>query len=107
MESPAPSTTQETQITVSVPADRVAAFATVKVAYGSVDRPRLADRPSADAIGEFSSLFARFLAGPSARGRGGRRGFGHHDHHGRHGHGGCRGGHARREQGPEGAEVAL
>jgi hypothetical protein len=51
------STTQYKPVTVDVPEDRVA---------------------------EFHAFFARFLAGPAGRGRGGRHGG---PHRGRHGHG--------------------
>jgi hypothetical protein len=51
------STTQYKPVTVDVPEDRVA---------------------------EFHAFFARFLAGPTGRGRGGRHG---RPHHGRHGQG--------------------
>jgi len=51
------STTQYKPVTVDVPEDRVA---------------------------EFHAFFARFLAGPQGRGRGGRHGK---PHRGRHGHG--------------------
>jgi hypothetical protein len=37
-----------------------------------------------DRVAEFHAFFARFLAGPRGRGRGGRHG---RPHHGRHGHG--------------------
>ena len=37
-----------------------------------------------DRVAEFHAFFARFLAGPRGRGRGGRQG---RPHHGRHGHG--------------------
>jgi hypothetical protein len=57
------SPTQYQQVTVDVPEDRVA---------------------------EFHAFFARFLAGPRGRGRGGRHG---RPHHGRQGHGH---GHGRR-----------
>jgi hypothetical protein len=60
------STTQDKPVTVDVPADRVA---------------------------EFHAFFARFLAGPRGRGRGGRHGRPHAGRHGRgHGHAaGCAG----------------
>jgi hypothetical protein len=60
MESNITPNTQNTQITVDVPEDRVA---------------------------EFHAFFARFLAGPGGRRRGGR--------HGRHGHGHGHGHHGR------------
>jgi hypothetical protein len=73
MESNITPNPQYTQVTVDVPSDRVA---------------------------EFHALFARFLAGPGGRRRGGkygrRHGHGHHGHHGR----GC----AQREQGAERSE---
>ena len=50
------STTQHKPVTVDVPEDRVA---------------------------EFHAFFARFLAGPTGRGRGGRHGRPHHGRHGR------------------------
>jgi len=77
MESNITPNTQYTQVTVDVPEDRVA---------------------------EFHAFFARFLAGPGGRRRGGRRGrhghgHGHgHEHHGR----GC----GRRSERPESAERA-
>jgi hypothetical protein len=74
------STTQYTPVTVDVPEDRVA---------------------------EFHAFFARFLAGPSGRGRGGRRG---RPHRGRHGHGrrhapGCAGRQEAAERGEPTAEA--
>jgi hypothetical protein len=57
MESNLTPDTQYTQVTVDVPSDRVA---------------------------EFHAFFARFLAGPGGRRRGGRHGRRHgHGHHGR------------------------
>jgi len=76
-----PNTQQYKQVTVDVPEDRVA---------------------------EFHAFFARFLAGPGGRRRGGRHGRHGHGHHG-HGHGhGCgrRGESAERpEQSAETTEV--
>ncbi len=76
MESNITPETQYTQVTVDVPSDRVA---------------------------EFHALFARFLAGPGGRRRGGRHGHrhghGHHGHHGHHGRGcGQRGERAERPE---------
>jgi hypothetical protein len=73
------STTQYKPVTVDVPEDRVA---------------------------EFHAFFARFLAGPTGRGRGGRHG-GHH--HGRHGHGHGRGSRcgARHETAEQGEPTAA
>ena len=56
MESNITPDTQYTQVTVDVPSDRVA---------------------------EFHAFFARFLAGPGGRRRGGRHGRHGHGHHGR------------------------
>ncbi|HEY1520671.1 MAG TPA: hypothetical protein VGF91_29880 [Solirubrobacteraceae bacterium] len=70
MESNITPNPQYTQVTVDVPEDRLA---------------------------EFHAFFARFLAGPGGRRRGGR-----HGRHGRHGHGhhgrGCRRGNERAEE---------
>ena len=77
MESNITPNTQNTQITVDVPEDRVA---------------------------EFHAFFARFLAGPGGRRRGGRHGRHGHGHghgHGHHGRG-C----GRRGERPESAERA-
>lgn len=79
MESNITPNTQDKQVTVDVPEDRVA---------------------------EFHAFFARFLAGPGGRRRGGRHG--RHGHgHGHHGHGcGRRGQSAERpEQSAETTEV--
>ncbi len=46
-------------------------------------KPVTVDVPE-DRVAEFHAFFARFLAGPGGRGRGGRHGG---PHHGRHGHG--------------------
>ena len=72
MESNLTPDTQCTQVTVDVPSDRVA---------------------------EFHALFARFLAGPGGRRRGGRHGRHGHGHHGR----GC----ARRGQRAERPEPSA
>jgi hypothetical protein len=45
-------------------------------------QPVTVDVPE-DRVAEFHAFFARFLAGPTGRGRGGRHG---RPHHGRHGH---------------------
>jgi len=76
MESNITPNTQYTQVTVDVPEDRVA---------------------------EFHAFFARFLAGPGGRRRGGRHGRHGHGHHG-HGHHdrGC----GRRGERPERPERA-
>jgi hypothetical protein len=50
-------------------------------------KPVTVDVPE-DRVAEFHAFFARFLAGPAGRGRGGRHG---EPHHGRHGHGHGRG----------------
>jgi len=47
-------------------------------------KPVTVDVPE-DRLAEFHAFFARFLAGPRGRGRGGRHG---RPHGGRHGHGG-------------------
>jgi hypothetical protein len=68
-----PTTTQYQPITVQVPEDRIA---------------------------EFHAFFARFLAGPTGRGRRGRHGRPDRGHHGHHGHHGRRCG-DRREAGEQ------
>jgi hypothetical protein len=72
-----PTTTQFQQVTVDVPQERVA---------------------------EFHAFFARFLAGPTGRGRRGRHGRPHGGHHGRR----CAGRREATEQGEStGAPVAT
>ena len=78
MESNITPNTQYTQVTVDVPEDRVA---------------------------DFHAFFARFLAGPGGRRRGGRHGHGHGHGHGRHGRGcGQRGERAERAESTERSE---
>ena len=73
MESNITPNPQYTQVTVDVPEDRLA---------------------------EFHAFFARFLAGPGGRRRGGRHGRHGHGHHGH----GCRRGHERAEESQQATE---
>jgi hypothetical protein len=80
MESNITPNPQYTQVTVDVPEERLA---------------------------EFHAFFARFLAGPTGRRRGGRRGRHGHGHgHGHHGHG-CRRGYERAEESRQESQPAT
>jgi hypothetical protein len=59
-----------------------------------------------DRLAEFHAFFARFLAGPGGRRRGGRHGRHGHGHHGHGHHGrGCRQGSERAEESQQATEA--